>query len=162
VSGPAGAPRRPKRRRRLPRALRIVLLIAVALIVLAIGGTVATSSYEQRPLGYIGSGGDPSPPAWTKSCQRRDGKSGRRYMLACGHVRGRAVYVQPEDPDEDGDAHAVVIAGPRLVIVKYPVVDGRRPGHLPGLGGRVDAAGTTSPGRDGLTSIDTQSSRPRR
>lgn len=138
--------------RGLGAALLLILLGAVAL--------VAGSDYHQVPTVFIDRPGDPPAPRWTKSCQRRDPDTGDAYVLSCARVRGRVVYVEGDDPDGDGDAHALVVAGPRLVIVKYPgAVDGAPPGStmVPGLGDRVEAAGAVS--RGGLTSIDTFSRR---
>ena len=115
--------------------------------------TAATTHYSRSPQAYVGRPGDPRPPAWSRPCRRYDARYRVRYVRACGRAQGRVVYRQSDDPDGDGDAHLLVVAGRRLVIVKLDPPAERRPA-LPGIGDRVDVVGTVDHGRMGLTELD--------
>jgi hypothetical protein len=140
------------RRRLVGAAAAVVALSATGIAFLAL-----TSDYDFRGLAHFGRPGDPRPPAWSKPCWRQDPKYRVRYVLPCARVRGRVVYVQRSDPDGDGDAHAVVVAGSRPVVVKFRSLAG---GHgrprraLPGLGQRIEVAGTVSGGQYGVRVVD--------
>lgn len=132
-------------------------LIFLCLFLVTVIGLIFTSDFDRYPTRFFGRPGDPEPPAWTKTCRRGSLASGNSYVLSCARVHGRAIYVQGQDPDGDGDAHAVVVAGPRLVIVKYrPGSDGPVSAgvDVPSIGDMVTAAGTVTRGRNGLTAID--------
>ncbi len=120
------------------------MLAAVAAGWLALA---STTGYTQRELAYMGRPGDPVPPRWTVPCWRWGGDF---YVLPCGHVEGVVLYRQGHDPDGDGDVHGLVAAGRRLVVVKSD----QRSDAIPGVGRRVDVAGTTTRGRFGLTVVD--------
>jgi len=77
-------------------------------------------------------------PAWSRPCWRLDRKFGDRYVLPCGRVDGRVLYVAPHDPDGDGDRHVLVLAGPHVVLVKLAV--GARV-RLPSVGSSFEAVG---------------------
>lgn len=124
-------------------AVATVVLVAVALIAYL----TSTTSFTERGLAYVGRPGDPVPPPWTRPCRRR---KQAEYVLPCGRVQGVVVYREAHDPDGDGEVHGLAVAGRRAVILKS------RPGAtaIPGVGRRVDVAGTTTRGRLGLTVVD--------
>jgi hypothetical protein len=107
----------------------------------------STTDYEKVPLTEIRPG--TSVPAWTAPC-RGHRPPAPPYVLPCGRVDGIAVWTERDDPDGDGDVHVGVLAGPRLVIVKYKR---RLRGQAPGIGSRVRAAGPISSGGSGRSAI---------
>lgn len=130
--------------------LRRTLAAAGVASVLLAGGCLAltsTTSYSQHGLAYIGRPGDAVPPSWTRPCVRFGGDY---YLLPCGRVEGVILYREGRDRDRDGDVHGLAVAGRRLVIVKSK----RGAVPIPGVGRRVDLAGTTTRGRFGLTVVD--------
>ena len=148
-----GAPPSRRWRRRL-------LGISAAVVAVPVAGMTflaLTSDYDYRGLAYFGRPGDPRARAWSRPCWRRDPKYRVRYVLPCARVRGRVVYVQRSDPDGDGDAHAVVVAGARPVVVKFRAPAGRpeTPQRaLPRLGQRIEVDGTVSGGRYGVRVVE--------
>jgi hypothetical protein len=68
-------------------------------------------------------------------------------------VSGIVLYRQQDDPDGDGDRHALVAAGRHLVIVKVP--RGSRDAALPAPGGHLTAVGFLDHGRFGLPVVET-------
>jgi len=61
----------------------------------------------------------PSVPAWTQPCWIDPGR-GRPFVHRCARLSGRVVWTEESDPDGDGDAHRIVMAGLRPVDVKVP------------------------------------------
>lgn len=137
------------RRRRLAYiAAGVVAGVGVALVLGA-----ATSRYESVPQGWVRGPLAEDVPRWTRPCWRPGNRPGRAYMLACGRAEGRVVYVQSTDPDGDGDGHVVLLAGPRLVVVKVPAALAQ---DLPGLGDRITAVGVASDGPAGMPELRLQ------
>ncbi len=84
----------------------------------------------------------------------------------CAAVTGRVLYVEAVDPDGDGDAHYVLLAGdvtaPGLTIVD--VSPALRPQRLPRRGELVSAAGpvfTGSHGQHQIEAVEVHHQRPR-
>jgi hypothetical protein len=67
-------------------------------------------------------------------------------------VVGRVIYTQTRDPDGDGDVHVIVVAGVRLVNLKFRHGAGRV--DPPGTGGRLRVTGVLSHGRFGVPEVD--------
>jgi len=67
-------------------------------------------------------------------------------------VVGRVIYTQTRDPDGDGDVHVIVVAGVRLVNLKFRHGAGRV--DPPGAGGRLRVTGVLSHGRFGVPEVD--------
>jgi hypothetical protein len=115
---------------------RVALLagggVLLALVLIALQG-----SYESFGPAVIGPLERPVPD-WTRPCWRRKPDT-PPYTVRCARVKGRVVYVEQHDPDGDGDRHAIVLAGLRLVKLKYPRDVG--PLRLPGIGSRLEAVG---------------------
>ena len=61
---------------------------------------------------------------------------------------------QARDPDGDGDSHLLVLAGPRLVDLKFRHAAGVV--RLPGLGRPVTVIGTLSKDSHGIAAVDVQ------
>jgi hypothetical protein len=111
-------------------------------VVLARGG------YDEANRAVVASSG---APAWAHGCPRAD----RPWdSTACGHVVGRVVWRQLEDPDGDGDRHLIVVARLRVRIVKLPR---RLPlgAAVPGVGARIEATGWIIRGASGEREIVT-------
>src|SRR4051794_1548555 len=124
----------PGRPRRARRALLGVGATLLTVIVLGFAFVAATSSYSSVPFGVERSTGPRAAPAWSRPCWRRDLRYRKRWVVRCGRVDGRVLYVQRRDPDGDGDEHLVVLADANVVIVKLPRRAGVR--DLPAVGGR--------------------------
>jgi hypothetical protein len=107
--------------------------VVIAVVVLALQG-----SYERFGPAVLGPLERPAP-TWTRPCWRRNPGT-PLYTVRCARVKGLVVYVEQEDADGDGDRHAVIFAGVRLVRVKYPRDVG--PERLPGIGSRLEAVGS--------------------
>jgi hypothetical protein len=74
----------------------------------------------------------------------------------CRAAAGRIVYVEAVDPDGDGDAHFVLatrngLSGPGITVID--VAKELRPRPLPGVGGRISAAGPVYRGSYGQSQI---------
>ena len=132
-----------------------ILVLGGILVLLAV--TAATTDYESQRLALITGSRAVTPAPWSRPCWRRNPHGPARYTLPCGRADGRVLYVQKVDPDGDSDAHFVVIAGPRLVVVK--VRRGQPAGGLPSIGDRVTAVGPLQSGRFGINTIDLRRSR---
>lgn len=116
---------------------------------------VLTSSAEFfGPRGVPPVGEPVDAPAWTRPCQGIARVTKRIYVARCGWISGRVLWVERDDPDGDGDEHAVVVAGSRLVIVKRR--RGASADRLPGPGRRLVAVGKVSSGRYGWPEIVTR------
>jgi hypothetical protein len=74
----------------------------------------------------------------------------------CRSASGRIVFVEPVDPDGDGDAHFVVLDPQGITLPGLTAIDvGRRlrPRPLPGIGGLISAAGPVEVGSHGQRQI---------
>ncbi len=137
------------------RALAFVLG-AAALVVLALAGwTVTQTSYAHVGPGFVQGPASIHAPAWSRPCWRRNRPPFHNaYTPPCARVVGRVVLRQHVDPDGDGDAHLIVIAGVRVVNLKLPRAGADGAPGLPGLGSRVTAVGELVRGRwPGVTEV---------
>jgi hypothetical protein len=140
------------RRRRWPRRLALGSGAVIVGLLLATGWLALGTSYESQGLAFVHPRHRRPPPGWTQPCWRRGrGRFRVLYTLPCARVEGRVIFRQGHDPDGDGDAHVVVIAGPHIVTIKIPR-DSRAP-RTPGLGARIRVTGLLSHGRLGLPVI---------
>lgn len=139
-----------RRRRRWLRLVWISILTVLAVAGVVAGIGMLTTSFEEQPLRWVRPAKGEPPPGWTRPCWRTDPPHGV-YSLPCGRISGRVVSVEERDPDGDGDAHVVVLAGPHVVVVKLP--RSRRDGALPGIGGRFSAVGLVEDGPLSLPSL---------
>lgn len=134
-------------RRRWARLVAIGLGAVVLAVAGAAAWAAATTSYTHIGVAYVSGPGRLAAPAWSRPCWRDHRREhGGFYTLPCGRVHGLVVYRQSVDPDGDGDAHFIVVAGLHVVNVKLP--DGAFMHDLPGIGDRVTATGMVSAGRD--------------
>jgi hypothetical protein len=115
---------------------RAALLAGAALLVTLLV-LVLQGGYETYGPAVLGPLERPAPD-WTRPCWRRKPKT-PLYTVRCARAHGIVVYVEQHDPDGDGDRHAILLAGLRLVKLKYP--RGVGPLRLPGVGSRVEAVG---------------------
>lgn len=125
-------------------ALGLVAVLAVALLASLVHGRYDT--YGPALVGPLA----PEAPGWSRPCWRL-GKPEGDYTVRCARVKGTVVYAEGRDPDGDGDRHLVVLAGVRLVELKYP--DGVGPEDLPGLGATAEATGAQPVGQSGLVPV---------
>jgi hypothetical protein len=126
--------------RRARPVLQIALATLACLAAVTAAAMVGTGLDRQRTAFITASAqGDRPVAGWSRPCWKPGRKGGAGYTLACASVRGRVLHVEREDPDGDHDAHLVLLAGPRLVVVKIPAGAGIR--RLPGVGTRVRAVG---------------------
>ncbi|HET9737233.1 MAG TPA: hypothetical protein VFP78_03860 [Solirubrobacteraceae bacterium] len=76
-------------------------------------------------------------------------------VTGCRAVRGTVIFVEPVDPDGDGDLHVVLTAGsvtgPGITAVD--VAPERRPRRDPRVGDRASAAGPVQTGSYGQSQI---------
>jgi hypothetical protein len=75
---------------------------------------------------------------------------------ACRSAEGRIVYVEPVDPDGDGDAHFVIADRQGITLPGLTAIDvrrGLRPHPLPGPGKLISAAGPVQTGSVGQSQI---------
>ena len=146
---PARHTTRTASRRLLLRAAGALLALVVAGIALATDGT----RYDTEPLMQLPAVPERGAPAWSRPCWRPNQPPYHGlYMFACARVEGRVVYRQSRDPDGDGDAHLLVLAGWHLVNLKFRVAAG--PVVLPGVGHRVRVVGLLTPGRFHVPEVD--------
>jgi hypothetical protein len=148
----AGEEAAPPRLRRRPRLTTLAAMAGV-LLACAIAWTVHGTSYDSQRLAFVSSRADASAANWSQPCWRR----GRpphtaQYTLPCARVVGRVVYTQKRDPDGDGDVHVVVVAGLRLVNLKFRHGAGQV--DPPGPGGRLTVIGVLGRGRFGMPEVD--------
>jgi len=150
---PPGSARR--RSGRFP-ARRSILRIAAALLVVLLAGVVWTvhgTRYDTQALTQLPAVPSDGAPAWSRPCWRPNrAPYDGLYTFACARVEGRVVYRQSRDPDGDGDAHLLVVAGPHLVNLKFRAAAGDP--SLPGVGHRVVAIGLLSSGRLHVPEVD--------
>jgi hypothetical protein len=138
------------------RRLRIVVAAAGALVLLLCIGAVALvhgTRYDTQSLAQLPAVRERGAPAWSRPCWRpnRPPYDGF-YTLPCARVEGRVVYRQGRDPDGDGDAHLLVVAGSHLVNLKFRFAGGGA--GLPGLGHRVRVVGLLGSGRLDVPEVD--------
>jgi hypothetical protein len=138
------------------RRLRVAAAAAGALALLLLIGVVAMghgTRYDTQPLAQLPAAPARGAPAWSRPCWRpnRPPYDGL-YSLACARVEGRVVYRQGRDPDGDGDAHLLVIAGSHLVNLKFRFAGGGA--GLPGVGHRVRVVGLLGSGRLHVPEVD--------
>ena len=127
------------------RGLALALAVAGIAVALAALAAVSSTDYSETPTAYYGRKGDAPQPHWSTPCRRRD-RTGRRYVLKCGRVRGVIVFHESRDSDGDGDVHGIAVAGAKLVVLKSR--RGREGAiAIPGVGRRVGAAGEVLKGR---------------
>lgn len=147
---------RPPTRRLTRRSVRIGLAAAGALVLLAVvvlAAAIRGTRYDTQPLAQLPAVRERGAPAWSRPCWRPnqppyDGW----YSLPCARVEGRVVYRQSHDPDGDGDAHLLVVAGPHLVNLKFRFAAGAA--RLPGIGRRVRVVGLLTSGRLSVPEVD--------
>jgi hypothetical protein len=75
---------------------------------------------------------------------------------SCRETVGRIVYVEPVDPDGDGDAHFVISDPQSITLPGLTAIDVRkdlRPHPLPGPGEEITAAGPVQTGSYGQHQI---------
>jgi hypothetical protein len=149
----APATARPGRHRRLRRLLLAAAAVLVALLVVGAVWARHGTRYDTQPLAQLPVVPERGAPAWSRPCWRpnRPPYSGL-YTFACARVEGRILYRQERDPDGDGDAHLLVLAGWHLVNLKFRFAAGRL--GLPGVGHRVVAVGLLSSGRLHIPEVD--------
>jgi hypothetical protein len=97
---------------------------------------------------------EPREPASTPRPDVRRARC-RAGVPGCAVVRGRVIYVEPVDPDGDGDLHVVVLDG-SVTGPGMSAVDVRprlRPRRDPRVGDRVSAAGPVQTGSFGQSQI---------
>ncbi len=119
------------------RLLNALFAVAAGLflviVVLALRGDYDV--YGPQVIGGL----NPRPPEWSRPCWRRKpGTESKPFTVRCAKVRGTVVWREGVDPDGDGDRHVVLLAGHRLVTVKYPRTASVR---LGGIGSTVQAVG---------------------
>jgi hypothetical protein len=131
----------------------VAAAVLVGALLLGLVSTAARTHYDRRPERPLVAAGDGATPAWSRPCWRRNPPpySGI-YTLTCARVDGFVLYRQARDPDGDGDAHLLVVAGPRLVNLKFRRAAGIL--TLPGAGHRVRVVGVLSDGRFGIPEVD--------
>jgi len=143
-----GARRRPSRRSVLWGA-GVLLVAVLAAAAWATHGT----RYDTQALTQLPAVPSDGAPAWSRPCWRPNrAPYDGLYTFACARVEGRVVYRQSRDPDGDGDAHLLVVAGPHLVNLKFRAAAGDP--SLPGVGHRVVAIGLLSSGRLHVPEVD--------
>jgi hypothetical protein len=74
----------------------------------------------------------------------------------CRSASGRIVFVEPVDPDGDGDAHFVIVDPQSITLPGFTAIDvraGLRPSPLPGFGELIAAAGPVQTGSHGQSQI---------
>jgi hypothetical protein len=133
--------------RRVRRGYRLVLLSAIVVVVGIAAVAFHGTRYDtQAALTRLPTVRERGAPAWSKPCWRHYTPPYHGwYTLACARVEGRVIYRQGRDPDGDGDAHLLVVAGPRMVNLKFRFAGGGA--GLPGVGGRVRVVGLLTSGR---------------
>jgi hypothetical protein len=151
--GPAIAGRPAGRVRGVWRVARWVVLLGTVLIVVAGAWAVHGTGYERQALRHLSAAHpERSAAAWSRPCWRPNpAPYPGTYTAACARVSGRVLYRQQRDPDGDGDSHLLVVAGPHLVNLKFPLAAGRLP--LPGPGGRIAVTGLLRNGRFGIPEV---------
>lgn len=134
------------------RLLRATVLAVTLLVAAAVWGVHGTR-YESRHVRLRVAA--PGAPGWTESCRARGHHlpppASDPAMIDCARVVGRIVYRERRDPDGDGDAHLVVIAGRHVLNLKLPMAAGTI--QLPGLGRRIAAVGQVTDGPYGLPEL---------
>jgi hypothetical protein len=109
----------------------------VLVTVLAVGAVMAFGRGELTI--YDGRGLSPAEqraeaPPWSAACLRFNRRRASKTDRVCGRVRGRILYAEKDDPDQDGDVHFVMMSEFRLVLVevknaaRQPVIP--KPGPL--------------------------------
>ncbi len=77
-------------------------------------------------------------------------------LPSCRSAEGRITYVEPVDPDGDGDAHFVIVDPQGITLPGLTAIDvrrGLRPDPLPDVGDLISAAGPVQTGSYGQSQI---------
>lgn len=142
----------PRPQRRRPR-LTMLAATAAVLVACGIAWAIHGTRYERQRLAFVSSRAGAHTPDWSRPCWRRGRPPHQaRYTLPCARVVGRVVYTQKRDPDGDGDTHILVVAGLRLVNLKFR--HGVERVDPPGVGRRLRVTGVLGRGRFGVPEVD--------
>src|SRR3954471_19370310 len=98
------------------RPARLVIGSFLAVLALAAAWAIHGTRYETQRRAPLPAVPELGAPAWSRPCWRPK-RPPRQGLITrpCARVAGRVLFRQGVDPDGDGDAHLLVLAGPHLV-----------------------------------------------
>lgn len=135
----------------MSRRRRLAIAAAAVAAALVIGAFVLVLRGGYEVVEPAKLGGATTLPDWTRPCWVLEPTTAvDSFSLRCARLHGTVLWVERDDPDGDGDQHQIVLAGTRLVNVKYR--HGRVTGEVSGIGTDVSVIGSVPGGGGGFIS----------